>query len=164
MFDRNQLVHLVLWPNASGAGYRLVDDQGEVIAQVKVTEPVTGAQLAKLVPKGLFIDPTGCTVVTLSGDIRVRTQGQFDTAVVTERSKPSLEERFALLERRERKREQREAALAAENQKMRNAMKAKEKADETAQVVEEPEIVEVVAAAGSANPEAQGGQAAETGA
>lgn len=164
MFDRNQLVHLVLWPNASRAGYRLIDGEGEVIAQVKVSEPVTGAALSKVVPKGLFVDPTGCTVVTLSGDVRVRTVGEFDTAVVTERSKPTPEERLALLERRDRKRDQREALLVAENAKILEALKERSNADETAQVVEEPETVTPEPDAGLADAQAEGGEAAGSGA
>lgn len=139
MFDRNQLTHLVIWPAESGAGYRLVDGEGEVLAQVAIGEQVLGSTIAKAVPQGLYIDVTGCTVVTLSGEVRVTTKGQFDTAVVVQRSRKTPEERLEALERRERVREQRQVKLAATNRKLADQLKQKGEQDdvleETAQAV-----------------------------
>lgn len=118
MFTRNQLAHLVFWATQARAKVDMIDPDGAVVGSTKVTTPLRGSDLARCVPEKFTVEPVGCLVVTLSGDIRVGTRGEFDTAVVTDRDKPSLEERFLRLERRERRREQRERDLAAQNERL----------------------------------------------
>lgn len=114
MFDRNKLTHLVFWPDAKNAALNLVDPDGVVCSAIPVREPIFGSAIARAVPNGFAIEPSGCLAVTMSGDIKVTTRGEFDTAVVIERHRPTADERLAALERRALRRERREEAYIRE--------------------------------------------------
>ena len=114
MFDRNKLAHLVFWPDVAKAALNLVDPHGVVVAAYRVSEPVLGSDIARRVPDGFAVEASGCVVLTMSGLIRVSTRGEFDTAVVTERHRPTADERLAALERRALRRERREEAYIRE--------------------------------------------------
>lgn len=135
MFDRNQLVHLVLWPQGQDAVYELYGPDGEFVAVCAIKEPVKGDALARMVPKGFSVDVSNCAVLTMSGDPVVATKAQFDTAVVTERAVIDMETRLLNLERRERAR-----ALAAERkeQERQQAFEARMKELEAGEPVVEP--------------------------
>lgn len=137
MFQRNELAHLVMWPREAKAKVELVDEEGVVLSALPVDWPLKGSDIAKMVPEGFCIDPNGCTVVTMSGDILVSTVGEFDTAVVTERPEITFEQRMALLERRQQRSELREERLAAENQRLRDQVRA-----EMEQETEEEPVVD----------------------
>lgn len=105
MIGRNKLTHAVVWPNAKNANVALVDSDGTVVGEVSVKYPLMGSELAKRVPEGYTVQPTGCNIVSMSGRLVVGTRGVFDTAVVTERPEITFEERLARMERREANRE-----------------------------------------------------------
>lgn len=132
MFNRNQLVHLVIWPNAKDARYNVVDPDGVVVSVVKVNEAVKGAEISKVMPEHFQLVPHGCTVLSMSGDLVVKTKAPFDTAIVTERAVVTAEERLQRLERRERQREK----IATLWQQERAELMARLKDAEA--VVEEP--------------------------
>lgn len=118
MFSRNELVHAVIWPDGRKSSIALIDPDGIVVATLPVREPLRGSDLSRLIPDGYCVDWDNCAVVNLSGEPVVRTVGQFDTAVVTERAELGFEERMQRLERRERRREKREIELAAHNREL----------------------------------------------
>lgn len=132
MFDRNKLVHLVIWPQGKKSAYTLTDGHGEVAAQVEVDEPIKGSDLARMIPDGFYVIVKDCTVLTMSGKLVVATKAPFDTAVVTERAVVTAEDRLLRLERRERRREERAAAAEAENKELLRRLK------EAEAVLEEP--------------------------
>lgn len=118
MYDRNQISHLVFWPNGKGSSLALVSDQGEVLSQLDVKEPVKGSELAKFVPNGYSLDPGGCVVLSMAGQIIVGTKAPFDTSVVTERAEVTFEERMARLERIEVNNRRRQVLLEKRNQEL----------------------------------------------
>jgi len=156
MFNRNQLAHLVIWPNAKTAVVSLIDPDGEAVSEMSVREPIKGSELAKKMADGFAIHTKRCSVVSVSGDIVVRTRIPFDTAVVTERPVISFEDRMARLERRERRRELKAEADAIENEKLRAIVEAQKKTlKENEAVVEEVEqTTEPTPEAAPAAPEA----------
>lgn len=108
MFDRNQLVHAVVWPNGRKASLSLIDTNGGIQSTFTVREPLRGSDLAKMVPDGYRVHCDDCHIVTMSGDVVVGTRAAFDTAVVTERAELTFEERMQRLERREARREKKQ--------------------------------------------------------
>lgn len=150
MFERNQLAHLVFWPENNKSIVTLVDPNGVVIdddgvelaepqemelASFKLDRPMLGMEIAKTLPADLCIKSENVTVVTMSGEIKVTTVAPFDTTVVTERPVISAEERLDRLEIREQRNEARQAKLARENRELREQILAQRDRDE---VVEEP--------------------------
>lgn len=123
MLDRNTLVHAVIWPQGPNAMVTLVDPDGVVASVVKVKEPLRGSDLAKMIPQGYGVETDACTVLSMSGELLVRTEGEFDTAVVTERAHVSFEERMARLERRERNNAKRQRRLEEENRLLRGQVR-----------------------------------------
>lgn len=116
MFERNDLLHLVFWPNAAeGAGFDLVTEGGEVKGGFAIQKPITGVELQRFVPQGLSVVAHSCAVYGLAGRLVTITETPFDSAVVTEKREETFEDRFAKLEGRVRRSEQREAKLAKEN-------------------------------------------------
>lgn len=101
MFNRNQLAHLVFWPQNAKANYALVNSDGEAVSTVKVSEPILGSLIARTVPQGFHVSVGSVIAVTMSGEVRIGGKAPFDTETVTERSKPTVEERMDMLERRE---------------------------------------------------------------
>jgi crotonobetainyl-CoA:carnitine CoA-transferase CaiB-like acyl-CoA transferase len=135
MIARNQLTHAVVWPNAKNANVALVDCEGTVLGEVPVSYPLMGSELAKRVPDGYSVQPTGCNIVSMSGRLMVQTCGVFDTAVVTERPEVTFEERLARMERREANREK---ALAYEREKIARLEAELAERDTVVEPVEEP--------------------------
>ncbi|MGR3624505.1 hypothetical protein [Pseudophaeobacter sp.] len=119
MYDRNQLVHAVIWPVAGVGAATLLDGEGVLQSQIEIREPVLGSQLSKMIPQDFFLDVHDCTVVSMSGQLVVATKSEFDTVVVTERAALDYEERMQRLERRDARRDAMQAKLAAENLKLR---------------------------------------------
>jgi hypothetical protein len=116
MFDRNQLVHAVIWPNEKPSQIALVDAEGEVRSTVTFKLPMRGSDVAKWMPDGYQLDVGGCTVVSMSGRVMVNTVAPFDSAVVTERPEVTFEDRMLRLERRDKRREERAAQLERQYQ------------------------------------------------
>lgn len=113
-FDRNQLVHAVIWPNAKDAAIALYDTVGVEVSRVKIDHPKKGADISRMMPQEYLLGVVGCTVVSLSGKPVVSTKAPFDTSVVTERPEVTFEERLARMERTELRRRKREAQREAE--------------------------------------------------
>jgi len=126
MFNRNQLVHAVIWPNSDHPSVYLVDADGEVKSHVNVAEPLKGSELSKMMPDGYMLDVSGCSVMNMSGKFLATTVAPFDTAVVNERAEVSFEERMLRLERREARRERREAAMVLRERELMERLKAAE--------------------------------------
>lgn len=131
-YDRNQLVHAVIWPQGpDAASATLYDTDGVVLSEVPITEPVKGSVWSALMPQGYKLDIAGCTVISMSGEVVVKTRTDFDTVVVTERAEVSIEETIRRMTvkamRQERAREERRAQRQAERQQERE---------------DEPELVE----------------------
>ncbi len=121
MFDRNELVHAVFWPDAEHpkeAKINLVDTDGVVQGEIDLDRPIKGAELASMVPNGFYLSPLKCIALSMSGKQVVATKAPFDTAVVTERPEVSFEDRMARLERREMRRERRERQREEEHQRI----------------------------------------------
>lgn len=135
LFDRNQLVHAVIWPNGKNPGLTLVDTDGVVQSHVAIRMPVKGSELAKMMPPGHFVEPDQCTILSMSGRLMVGAKAPFDTAVVTERAEIGFEERMQRLERKERRREQRQKFLEAENRALSERLEAASQREEQEQVV-----------------------------
>ena len=126
MYDRNQLVHAVIWPKGKTATITMLDAEGVVHSEFAVREPMKGSELSKMIPPGYGVEFDDCTVLSMSGEILVRTVGEFDTAVVTERAQVTAEERLQRLERREMRRERRELEREQENAELRRQLADRE--------------------------------------
>ena len=139
MFDRNKLSHSVIWPAGPDANIHLVNQNNDLVAAFEVKEPIKGSDLAKLIPADYTLDFENCIHVTMSGDLVIGRQIEFDTVVVTERAEVTFEERMARLERRELMRERERQRERLELQRLREQAAARE------QVIEpEPEVIEDV--------------------
>ncbi|KJZ25120.1 hypothetical protein [Tritonibacter mobilis] len=127
-YDRNQLVHAVIWPEGpDGASATLYDTDGVVLSEVPITEPVKGSVWSSLMPQGYKIDIAGCNVISMSGEVVVATRTEFDTVVVTERAEVSLEHTM-----------QRMVNKAVREERLR----AERRAQRQAQREQEPQLVE----------------------
>lgn len=115
MFDRNKLVHAVIWPAGEKPLVTLLDAEGVVLGEVVVREPLKGSELSKMIPQGCELEIDQCTVVNMSGEVIVETALPFDTAVVTEKREETFEERLANMERRIKRREKRAERLEQEH-------------------------------------------------
>lgn len=161
MIERNALAFAVIWPANKQSYISLIDGEGVECAQFKVEQPLKGSELAKVVPEGYYVAPCkNCKVVTIAGRPVVRTVGEFDSAVITEKPQLGFEERMQNLERRERRREKREQAREEETALLRQRLKEAEAVTELPQgaqgdagQVDEPEELEAVQQAqeGAAN-------------
>lgn len=137
---RNALVHAVIWPKGPKASIALIDtDEGVVHSEFKLTEPVKGSVYAAMMPDGFVLDCNGCTVLSMSGKLIVRTETEFDTVVVTERAEVTFEDRMQRLERRERRRERRERQLEEEARTLRERLAQREGDAEAVVEPSEPE-------------------------
>lgn len=132
MLDRNQLVHAVIWPNGDDACVTLIDADGVYQSRFSVVQPLKGSDLARLIPPGYWLKFDGCTVLSMSGDVLVGGIAEFDSAVVTERREVTFEDRIAILERRDIRRQRQH------DHEMNRLRQAQERA-EAAPVVEEPQ-------------------------
>lgn len=144
MFASMALTHLIFWPQTDDASLLLVDRNGEEVGKMPVTEPVRGVDLQRLLPAQFNIAPFGCTAVSLSGNVICGGKGAFDSAVVVERDRPTVEDRLAIIERREKYRQrefekQQAAIAAARNELAEREQKEREEREKLEQVVEEPE-------------------------
>lgn len=138
MFDRNQLVHAVIWPIDELSAAALIDTDGVIQGRMPVYKPVKGDELSRMIPKGYCLDFENCHVIKMSGDILVRTIGVFDTAVVTERAEVTFEERMQRLERRENYNARRNELLVRQNADLLKRL------DDTATAASVTEAVELV--------------------
>lgn len=126
MLHRNELAHVMIWPEKKKGTIQLSNHDGEVLAEFEITSPVKGSELAKMMPDVWAVSLSGCLACSVAGAIEITTYGQFDTEVVTERDQPTMEERFARLERVQRRQAQIQAKLEAENRRL----KTKEQEDD----------------------------------
>lgn len=134
---RNALVHAVIWPNGPEASLALLDTDGVVQSEFRLTEPTKGSFYSSMMPDGFVLDCNGCTVLSMSGKLIVRTEVEFDTVVVTERAQVTFEERFARLERLQRRRDIRERKLEEEARTLRERLAQRE--GEAEPLVQPPE-------------------------
>ncbi len=137
VFDRNALVHAVLWPKGKASSVSLIDDEGVSQGEYRIVEPVMGSQLSKMIPQGFFLHTGDCGVVSMAGKPVVATVAEFDTAVVTQKREVTFEERFKMMEASVLRRVRKEQAAAVIDRKDRGPVEEGPEAQQEA--AQEPE-------------------------
>lgn len=137
-FNRNQIAHLVVWPVHKTSSMELIDTDGVSQSELRVTEVLTGHQLAKTLPEGCLIEFKECFVANMKGETIMGGKGEFNTIVVRERPEITFEQRMQRLERQERNRAVREAKRQADLERATEELAAL-RAEQAAQDVLDPQ-------------------------
>lgn len=137
MFERNEIVHSVIWPAGTEPVVALIDVDGVQQGHFWLKEPMRGSELAKQIPADWFLQFQECTLVKMTGEVVIGNKIPFDTKVVTERAELTYEQRLLAVERRDKHRAKAEKQRQAEFEAFMKEQR--EKAEALEAVTEPPE-------------------------